>query len=71
VELQEINHSFRCGYHIMVQGQSNWFPLTDRNPQTFVPIRSARPEDFQPATHKLYGGQGQASGLDLMVLAPP
>jgi putative CocE/NonD family hydrolase len=70
VTLQDVNHSFRRGHRIMVQVQSSWFPLIDRNPQTFVPIRSARPEDFQPATQKLYRWQGQASGLALKVLAP-
>ena len=70
VPLQDINHSFRRGHRIMVQVQSSWFPLVDRNPQTFVPIRSAKPEDFQPATQKLYRWQGQASGLEVKVLAP-
>ncbi|HEY8879724.1 MAG TPA: CocE/NonD family hydrolase [Roseateles sp.] len=70
VELQDINHSFRRGHRIMVQVQSSWFPLIDRNPQTFVPIRSARPEDFQTATQKLYRWAGQASGLELRVMQP-
>ncbi|HEY9107448.1 MAG TPA: CocE/NonD family hydrolase [Roseateles sp.] len=70
VELQDINHSFRRGHRIMVQLQSSWFPLIDRNPQTFVPIRSARPEDFQAATQKLYRWAGQASGLELRVMQP-
>jgi uncharacterized protein len=68
VELQDINHSFRRGHRIMVQVQSSWFPLIDRNPQTFVPIRSAKPEDFQAATQKLYRWSGQASGLEVKVL---
>ncbi|PTT91452.1 X-Pro dipeptidyl-peptidase, partial [Pelomonas sp. HMWF004] len=68
VVLQDVNHSFRRGHRLMVQVQSSWFPLIDRNPQTFVPIRSAKPEDFQPATQKLYRWQGQASGLELQVL---
>ncbi|WP_457324178.1 CocE/NonD family hydrolase, partial [Roseateles sp. P5_E11] len=70
VGLQDINHSFRRGHRIMVQVQSSWFPLIDRNPQTFVPIRSAKPEDFQAATQKLYRWRGQASGLDIRVLEP-
>ncbi len=70
VELQDINHSFRRGHRIMVQVQGSWFPLVDRNPQTFVPIRSARPEDFQAATQRLYRWQGQASGLELKLLSP-
>lgn len=70
VALQDVNHSFRGGHRIMVQLQSSWFPLIDRNPQTFVPIRSAKPGDFQPATQKLYRWQGQPSGLEVKVLAP-
>ncbi|MGM9481365.1 CocE/NonD family hydrolase [Roseateles sp. NT4] len=70
VELQDINHSFRRGHRIMVQVQSSWFPLVDRNPQTFVPIRSARPQDFQAATQRLYRWQGQASGLEVKLLSP-
>jgi hypothetical protein len=52
----------------MVQIQSSWFPLIDRNPQRFVPLRSAKPEDFQAATQKLYRWQGQASALEVGVL---
>ncbi len=70
VALQDVNHSFRRGHRIMVQLQSSWFPLIDRNPQTFVSIRSAKPEDFQPATQKLYRWQGQPSGLEVKVIAP-
>lgn len=70
VELQDINHSFRRGHRIMVQLQSSWFPLIDRNPQSFVPIHSARAEDFQAATQRLFRWRGQASGLDVKVLAP-
>jgi putative CocE/NonD family hydrolase len=68
VTLQDVNHSFRRGHRIMVQVQSSWFPLIDRNPQTFVPLRSARAEDFQAATQKLYRWKGQASGLELTVI---
>lgn len=70
VPLQDVNHSFRRGHRIMVQVQSSWFPLIDRNPQTFVPVRSAAPDDFRAATQKLYRWQGQASGLDVKVLVP-
>ncbi len=68
VELQDVNHSFRRGHRIMVQVQSSWFPLIDRNPQSFVPIRSAKPEDFKAATQTLLRWKAQASGLDVMVL---
>jgi uncharacterized protein len=40
-------HTFRRGHRIMVQVQSSWFPLTDRNPQTFTDIPYAKPEDFR------------------------
>jgi putative CocE/NonD family hydrolase len=69
VALQDVNHTFRRGHRIMVQVQSSWFPLIDRNPQTFVPIASAKAEDFQAATQKLYRWRGQASGLELRVIA--
>ncbi|RTL38912.1 MAG: CocE/NonD family hydrolase [Burkholderiales bacterium] len=70
VTLQDVNHTFRRGHRIMVQVQSSWFPLIDRNPQTFVPIRSAKAQDFQAATQRLYRAPAQASGLELQVLAP-
>jgi putative CocE/NonD family hydrolase len=55
LELLDVLHRFRRGHRIMVQIQSTWFPLVDRNPQTFVPnIYFAKPEDFQQATHRLY-----------------
>ena len=45
--MPDINHTFRRGHRIMVQVQSSWFPLVDLNPQTFVEIPKARPEDFK------------------------
>ena len=66
--MQDINHVFRRGHRLMVQVQSSWFPLTDRNPQTFVNIPDAKPEDFKPATESVYLGGAQASGLVLPVL---
>jgi uncharacterized protein len=52
--LQDINHAFRKGHRIMVQVQSSWFPLVDRNPQKFEDIYNANPEDFQKATQRIY-----------------
>lgn len=49
-----IFHTFKAGHRIMVQVQSSWFPLVDRNPQTFVDIYSASEEDFQAATHRVW-----------------
>ena len=52
--MQDVNHTFRRGHRIMVQIQSSWFPLTDRNPQTFVNIPDAKPSDFVKATERVY-----------------
>jgi putative CocE/NonD family hydrolase len=69
--MQDVNHTFRRGHRIMVQIQSSWFPLTDRNPQTFVNIPDAKPSDFVKATERVYHSQGQASGIGVLVLANP
>jgi predicted acyl esterase len=54
----------------MVQVQSSWFPLYDRNPQTFVPnIFFAKPSDYVKATQRVYHAQGAASFIDLPVVA--
>jgi len=47
-------HTFRAGHRIMVQVQSTWFPLVDRNPQKFCDINTAKPEDFTKQTHKVH-----------------
>jgi predicted acyl esterase len=52
----------------MVQVQSSWFPLVDRNPQTFVDIPTAKPEDFRKATQRVYRTASAASGLEVGVL---
>ncbi len=66
--LPDVNHTFRTGHRIMVQIQSTWFPLTDRNPQKFLNIPDAKPDDFQKATQRLYRGTAQASSIVLPVL---
>jgi putative CocE/NonD family hydrolase len=53
-EMPDINHSFLKGHRIMVQIQSSWFPLMDRNPQKFVNIYQATEEDFETATERVY-----------------
>jgi putative CocE/NonD family hydrolase len=68
---QDVNHTFRSGHRIMVQVQSSWFPLTDRNPQTFVNIPYAKPSDFVTATERLYHTKAQPSGIGVEVLAHP
>ena len=52
--LPDVYHTFRRGHRIMVQVQSSWFPLVDRNPQTFVEIARAREFDYQKATQRIY-----------------
>jgi putative CocE/NonD family hydrolase len=69
--MQDVNHTFRRGHRIMVQIQSSWFPLTDRNPQTFVNIPDAQPADFVKATERVYHAKGQASGIVVGVLPSP
>lgn len=55
LELLDVLHRFQKGHRLMVQIQSTWFPLVDRNPQTFVPnIYFAKPDDFQKATHRVF-----------------
>jgi uncharacterized protein len=67
--MPDVNHTFRRGHRIMVQVQSSWFPLIDRNPQTFVNIPDAKAADFQKATEKIYRGGGQSSGVAVGVLS--
>lgn len=64
----DINHTFRRNHRIMIQVQSSWFPLIDRNPQTFVNIPDAKPSDFKRATERVYRGQGKPSGVIVHVL---
>jgi uncharacterized protein len=67
-ELPDIAHTFKKGHRIMVQVQSTWFPLVDRNPQKFVDIYHAKDSDFQKATIKVYHDASHASGVVLPVL---
>ena len=69
--MADVNHSFRRGHRIMVQIQSSWFPLTDRNPQTFVNIPDAKPSDFVKATERVYHSKAQPSGIVVRVLPNP
>lgn len=66
--MSDINHTFRRGHRIMVQVQSTWFPLVDLNPQTFVDIPHAKPEDFKKATQRIFRAPGMASGVAVRVL---
>ena len=70
--LPTANHVFLPGHRIMVQIQSSWFPLYDRNPQTFVPkIFWAKPEDFAKAKQRIYHAPGQASFVELPLVTTP
>jgi putative CocE/NonD family hydrolase len=66
--MPDINHTFRRGHRIMVQVQSSWFPLIDRNPQVFENIPDAKPADFQKATERVYRSKDQPSGIEVQVL---
>ena len=69
--LQDVFHRFRRGHRIMVQIQSSWFPLVDRNPQKFVNIREARESDFQKADHRVYHSAQYPSSVILGVWKHP
>jgi uncharacterized protein len=70
--LPTANHVFLPGHRIMVQIQSSWFPLYDRNPQTFVPnIFWAKPSDYRKAVQRVYHAPGQASFIELPLVAMP
>ena len=66
--LQDVHHTFRAGHKIMVQVQSSWFPLVDRNPQKFVDIYHATAADFQKATQRIYHSARLSSHLKVGVL---
>jgi predicted acyl esterase len=70
-DLPPVNHVFLPGHRIMVQVQSSWFPLYDRNPQTYVPnIFDAKPADYRKATQRVFHAGAQASAIELPVVAP-
>ena len=67
--LPNANHVFLPGHRMMVQIQSTWFPLYDRNPQTFVPnIFWAKPEDYRKAVQRVYHAPDRASFVELPVV---
>ena len=70
--LPTANHVFLPGHRIMVQIQSSWFPLYDRNPQTFVPnIFWAKPADYRKAVQRIYHTPGEASFIELPLVTNP
>lgn len=66
--LPDTYHAFRTGHRIMVQMQSTWFPLVDRNPQKFTDIYNADESDFQKATQRVYRSPDMSSKLTVRVL---
>ncbi|WP_113654372.1 CocE/NonD family hydrolase [Pedobacter namyangjuensis] len=68
--LPDVAHTFKKGHKIMIQIQNTWFPLADRNPQKFMDIYQANPEDFQKATHRIYHDVNNSSYLTVEVLKP-
>ena len=66
--MPDLFHTFRRGHRVMVQVESSWFPLTDRNPQTFTDIPNAKPEEFQKATEQVFRRKSAASGVEVLVL---
>ncbi len=66
--LNDVAHTFQKGHRIMVQIQSSWFPLVDRNPQTFTDIYKASEADFQKASISIFHTEGVASKIILPVL---
>jgi len=65
--MPDVYHCFEKGHRIMVQIQSSWFPLVDRNPQTFTNIPTAKPTDFIKATERIYRSRDAASFIELNV----
>jgi putative CocE/NonD family hydrolase len=69
--LHDVDHVFKAGHKVVVEIQSTWFPLYDRNPQRFVPnIMKAKPDDYQPATITIYTGPGHDSTLQVPLMNP-
>jgi putative CocE/NonD family hydrolase len=71
VDLLGHDHTFLKGHRIMVQVQSTWFPIIDRNPQTYVDnIFEAREEDFKAASQRVYRNRKYPSHIELPVVSP-
>ncbi len=69
IDLHQINHIFLKGHKLMIQIQSSWFPLIDRNPQQFVPnIFEAKDSDYKKATETIYCNKQLATFIELPVI---
>jgi predicted acyl esterase len=65
--MNDVFHTFKKGHRVMVQLQSTWFPLMDRNPQIFMDINQAGPGDYQKATHTVFHDAARPSGIGVGV----
>jgi predicted acyl esterase len=66
-EMPDVYHAFRRGHRVMVQVQSSWFPLVDRNPQKFMEIPRATAADFRKATERVYHSRTLNSSVTVLV----
>ena len=66
--MPNVLHTFRSGHRIMVQIQSSWFPLVDRNPQQFMDIPNAKPGDFKKAMEHVFRGGADGSHLRFLTI---
>jgi hypothetical protein len=69
--MNDIFHTFKKGHRVMVQLQSTWFPLMDRNPQVFMDINKAVPADYRSATHTVFHDAARPSGIGVSVWSGP
>jgi hypothetical protein len=67
-DMEDVAHTFKAGHKMMVHIQSTWFPMVDRNPQTFVNMYKAKAKDYQKATHRVYFSKDAPSHLTMKVL---
>jgi hypothetical protein len=65
--MQDVFHTFRSGHRLMIQVQSSWFPLVDRNPQVFVDIYRAKESDYHQATERVYHSRELPSSVNVLV----
>ena len=69
IDLHQVNHRFGKGHRLMIQVQSSWFPLIDRNPQKYVPnIFEAKESDFIKAQHTIYFSSGNSTYIELPIM---
>ena len=66
--LNDVLHTFRTGHRLMIQVQSSWFPVIDRNPQVFTDIYSAKESEYHKATERVYHTHEQPSNISVLVV---